>query len=181
MFFVGVLFIILSIITLLLSISKENKMLIIIAIILIFICNHISLLCFSDNRNQLNSVNKEDINSIMGHFPIPQLNSFGYTITSVKFNSKDSEYPMMEVHYKSTDNELQLFISSKDEMESTGERLNLKGFKEIYLLSEDINSNESHYTFNTINTDDENLLYIFISNKNDKNHILSIIESFDNY
>lgn len=181
MFFVGVLFIILSIITLLLSISKENKTLIIIAIILIFICNHISLLCFSDNRNQLNSVNKEDTHSIMGHFPIPQLNSFGYTITSVKFNSKYFEYHMAEVHYKSTDNELQLFISSKDEMENTGERLNLKGFKEIYLLSEDINSNKFYYTFNGVNTDDENLSYIFISSKSDKNHILNIIESFDNH
>lgn len=181
MFFVGALFIILSIITLLLSVSKGNKILIIVAVILIFICTHISLFCFSDNRNQLNSVNKEDINIIMGHFPIPQLNSFGYNITSVKFNSKDFEYPMTEIHYKSTDNELQLFISSKDEMENTGEMLNLKGFKEIYLLSEDINSNKSHYTFNGINTDDENLLYVFISNKNDKNHILNIIESFDNH
>lgn len=181
MYFVGVLFIILSIITLLLAVSKENKALIIIAITLIFICSHISLLYFSDNKNHLNSINKEDINIAMGHFSIPRLNSFGYTITSVKFNSKDFEYPMTEVHYKSIDNELQLFISSKDEMESTGERLNLKGFKEIYLLSENVNSNKSYYTFNAINTNDENLLYVFISSKNDKNHILNIIESFDNH
>lgn len=181
MFFVGALFIILSIITLLLAVSKENKALIITAITLIFICSHISLLYFSGNKNQLNSINKEEVNISMGHFPIPQLNSFGYTITSVKFNCKDFEYPMTEVHYKSPDNELQLFISFKDEMESTGERLNLKGFKEIYLLSEDINSNKSYYTFNAINTNDENLLYIFISNKNDKSHILNIIESFNNH
>lgn len=178
MFFVGVSFIILFIIILLLSVCEEYKTLIVIAIILVFVCSHISLLYSLDNNEQLNSTNRKNINMTMGTFPIPELNSFGYTITSVRFNSKDFDYPVTEVHYKSIDNTLNILISSKDEISTAGENLNLKGFKEIYLISENVKNNKSYYTFNAINSDDKNYSYVFISDKNDKNHILDILKNF---
>lgn len=180
MFFLGVLFIILSIIILLLAVCEKYKVLVVVAIILVFICSHISLLYSLDNTDQLNSVNKKVTNIAMGYFPIPQLDTLGYTITSVKFNSKYLENPTTEVHYKSIDNELEILISSKDEIENIGKNLNLNGFKEIYLISENVNNNKSYYTFNGTDFDDKNYLYIFISDKNDKMHILDILKNFHN-
>ena len=41
-------------------------------------------------------------------------------------------------------------------------------------------NNKSYYTFNAINSDDKNYSYVFISDKNDKNHILDILKNFHN-